>query len=108
MGEVSSRLADVVVLTSDNPRSEDPMAIIGEIRAGLGAGTEVVVEPDRARAIRLAVGLAEPGDVVVVAGKGHEQVLEIGRQRLPFDDRRVAAAAAHRRFGPQAGHGDGA
>ena len=97
MGEVSSRLADVVVLTSDNPRSEDPMAIIGEIRAGLGAGTEVVVEPDRARAIRMAVGLAERGDVVLLAGKGHESTQTAGGRTWPFDDRvesRRALAAA--------------
>ena len=97
MGEVSSRLADVVVLTSDNPRSEDPMAIIGEIRSGLHAGTEVVVEADRALAIGLAVGLAGPGDVVLLAGKGHETTQTAGGRSWPFDDRieaRRALAAA--------------
>jgi UDP-N-acetylmuramoyl-L-alanyl-D-glutamate--2,6-diaminopimelate ligase len=99
MGEVSSRLADVVVLTSDNPRSEDPMAIIGEIRAGLGAGTEVVVEPDRARAIRLAVGLAGPGDVVLLAGKGHESTQTAGGRTWPFDDRVESRRALAARTG---------
>jgi UDP-N-acetylmuramoyl-L-alanyl-D-glutamate--2,6-diaminopimelate ligase len=99
MGEVSSRLADVVVLTSDNPRSEDPMAIIAEIRAGLTAGTEVVVEADRAQAIRLAVGLAEPGDVVLVAGKGHESTQTAGGRSWPFDDRIEARRALGTRSG---------
>ena len=102
MGEVSSRLADVVVLTSDNPRSEDPMAIIGGIRAGVGAGTELVVEPDRARAIRLAVGLAEPGDVVLLAGKGHESTQSGGGRTWPFDDRAEARRALAARTGTDA------
>ena len=99
MGAVSSRLADVVVLTSDNPRSEDPMAIIGEIRAGLGAGPEVVVEPDRAEAIRLAIGRAEPGDLVLLAGKGHETSQTVGGRSVPFDDRVEARRALEGRFG---------
>ena len=93
MGEVAARLADRVVLTSDNPRSEDPLAIIDEIRAGIppsGAPAEVVVEPDRRQAIALALGGAEPGDLVLVAGKGHETTQVIGLQMLPFDDRAVA------------------
>jgi UDP-N-acetylmuramoyl-L-alanyl-D-glutamate--2,6-diaminopimelate ligase len=99
MGEVASRLADVVVLTSDNPRSEDPLAIIGEIRAGLGADAEVVVEPDRARAIRLAVGLAGPGDVVLLAGKGHESTQTARGRSRPFDDRIEARRALAARPG---------
>ncbi|MGH9223002.1 MAG: UDP-N-acetylmuramoyl-L-alanyl-D-glutamate--2,6-diaminopimelate ligase [Acidimicrobiales bacterium] len=89
MGAVATRLADAAVLTSDNPRNEDPMAIIEEVRAG--AASEVVVEPDRRAAIALAVGSARPGDVVVIAGKGHEtaQVFEGGRS-VPFDDAAVA------------------
>jgi UDP-N-acetylmuramoyl-L-alanyl-D-glutamate--2,6-diaminopimelate ligase len=96
MGEVAARLADRVVLTSDNPRSEDPLAIIDEIRAGIppsGALAEVVVEPDRRRAITLALGGAEPGDLVLVAGKGHETTQMIGPRVLPFDDRAVAREA---------------
>jgi UDP-N-acetylmuramoyl-L-alanyl-D-glutamate--2,6-diaminopimelate ligase len=88
-----------VVLTSDNPRSEDPLAIIDEVRAGMTAGTEVTVEPDRARAIRTAVGRAEPGDVVLVAGKGHEETQTAGGVTVPFDDRVEAALALHDRFG---------
>jgi UDP-N-acetylmuramoyl-L-alanyl-D-glutamate--2,6-diaminopimelate ligase len=92
MGEVAARLADRVVLTSDNPRSEDPQAILDEIRAGIptGAAAEVVVEPDRRRAIAAALGAAEPGDLVLVAGKGHETTQTVGERVLPFDDRAVS------------------
>jgi UDP-N-acetylmuramoyl-L-alanyl-D-glutamate--2,6-diaminopimelate ligase len=92
MGEVATRLADLAVLTSDNPRGEDPMAIIEEVRAGAEARPErVVVEPDRRAAIGLAVAAAAPGDVVVIAGKGHESVqVWAGGRSVPFDDRRVA------------------
>jgi UDP-N-acetylmuramoyl-L-alanyl-D-glutamate--2,6-diaminopimelate ligase len=95
MGEVATRLADHVVLTSDNPRSEDPQAIIEEIRAGIPPGTRatVAVEPDRRRAIERALGEARPGDVVVIAGKGHETTQTIGDTIRPFDDRAVARAA---------------
>ena len=94
MGAVAARLADVVVVTSDNPRSEDPEAIIGEILEGLGAaratGADEVL-PDRRQAIAAALGRASSGDVVVIAGKGHETGQEIGGRKLPFDDRTVAA-----------------
>jgi UDP-N-acetylmuramoyl-L-alanyl-D-glutamate--2,6-diaminopimelate ligase len=93
MGEIATRLADVAVVTSDNPRSEDPGAIIDEIRAGIepGARAEVSVEPDRRAAIAIALGAAAPGDTVVIAGKGHEQGQEFERGRkVPFDDREVA------------------
>jgi UDP-N-acetylmuramoyl-L-alanyl-D-glutamate--2,6-diaminopimelate ligase len=93
MAEVASGAADVTVITSDNPRHEDPGAIIDEVAGGVVEGAVVVVEPDRARAIGRAVELARPGDVVLVAGKGHESVIEIGDRRIPFDDRLVAAAA---------------
>jgi UDP-N-acetylmuramoyl-L-alanyl-D-glutamate--2,6-diaminopimelate ligase len=76
MGEVASRLADSVVLTSDNPRSEDPLRILDEIRSGCAG--EPVVEPDRRAAIRTALSTARPGDVVVIAGKGHEQGQDVG------------------------------
>jgi UDP-N-acetylmuramoyl-L-alanyl-D-glutamate--2,6-diaminopimelate ligase len=88
MGEVASRLADVVLVTSDNPRGEDPLAIIAEILEG--ALSHVEVEPDRALAIRSAVESAAEGDVVVIAGKGHEPGQEIGGRVTPFDDREVA------------------
>jgi UDP-N-acetylmuramoyl-L-alanyl-D-glutamate--2,6-diaminopimelate ligase len=80
-----------VIVTSDNPRSEDPRAIIDEILAGVAAGVEV--EPDRRAAIARAVELADPGDVVVIAGKGHERGQEIAGRMLPFDDREVASEA---------------
>ena len=89
MGDVASRLADVVVLTSDNPRSEDPMSIIEEIRAGTTGSAYVITEPDRRAAIELALRRATAGDVVVVAGKGHETTQTIGDTVLPFDDRVV-------------------
>jgi UDP-N-acetylmuramoyl-L-alanyl-D-glutamate--2,6-diaminopimelate ligase len=93
MGEVAGRLADVVVLTSDNPRTEDPMAIIEAIRAGVPATAAVTVEPDRAAAIALVLAQAQPGDVVVIAGKGHEAVQVVGDRTLAFDDRAVARDA---------------
>jgi UDP-N-acetylmuramoyl-L-alanyl-D-glutamate--2,6-diaminopimelate ligase len=92
MGRISSELADLTIVTSDNPRSEDPDAIIDEIFAGIppvGATAQAVV--DRRAAIALAICLAEPGDVVLIAGKGHEQGQEFADgRRLPFDDAQVA------------------
>jgi len=96
MGEVAARLADRVVLTSDNPRSEDPLAIITAVLAGIPAGSPVKVEPDRGRAIGLAVDGAGAGDVVVIAGKGHETTQVTGDRTIPFDDRAVARAAIAR------------
>jgi UDP-N-acetylmuramoyl-L-alanyl-D-glutamate--2,6-diaminopimelate ligase len=97
MGEVAARLADRVLLTSDNPRGEDPLAIIDAIRSGMPAGAACTVEPDRAAAIALAIDDAGPGDVVLIAGKGHEDVQVVGDQSLPFDDRAVAGAALRAR-----------
>ena len=92
MGEVAARLADRVIVTSDNPRSEEPDAIVAEILAGAGPGVES--EVDRRRAIGLAIAGAEPGDVVVIAGKGHEQGQEFeGGRKEPFDDVEVAREA---------------
>ena len=87
MGAVASAHADVVVVTSDNPRTEPPQDIIDDIRAGVRDGTEMKVETDRARAISLAVDMAVPGDCVLVAGKGHESSQQVGSKRLPFSDR---------------------
>ncbi len=89
MGAIARRLADVAIVTSDNPRSEDPEAIIAEITAGIAMDTE----PDRRTAIARAIGTARPGDVVVIAGKGHEQGQQFGDIVLPFDDRSVAREA---------------
>jgi len=91
MGRIAAELADVAIVTSDNPRSEDPDAIIAEILAGAGTGVEV--EPDRAAAIERAIAIAQPGDVVVIAGKGHEQGQEFADRTVPFDDREVARQA---------------
>jgi UDP-N-acetylmuramoyl-L-alanyl-D-glutamate--2,6-diaminopimelate ligase len=94
MGRIAGELSDVPIVTSDNPRSEDPIAIIDEILAGMGP--EPDVEPDRRAAIAQAVGLAREGDVVVIAGKGHEQGQEFADRKLPFDDREVAREALRR------------
>jgi UDP-N-acetylmuramoyl-L-alanyl-D-glutamate--2,6-diaminopimelate ligase len=94
MGAIAARLADRVVITSDNPRSEDPAEIIAEIRAGADA---VHTELDRAAAIQWAVQQAQPGDIVLIAGKGHEDYQVIGSQRLPFSDAGIARAALQAR-----------
>jgi UDP-N-acetylmuramoyl-L-alanyl-D-glutamate--2,6-diaminopimelate ligase len=92
MGEIAKRLADRVIVTSDNPRSEDPEAIIEEILAGSGADVEH--DADRRGAIAAAIATAAPGDVVVIAGKGHEQGQEFdGGRKVPFDDVTVARDA---------------
>ena len=93
MGRVAAELADLAVVTSDNPRTEDPLAIIDAIRAGADPADRLVVEPDRAVAIEMAVNWAQPGDVVLLAGKGHETGQVIGTQTRPFDDRDAARAA---------------
>ncbi|HEY2073708.1 MAG TPA: cyanophycin synthetase, partial [Gaiellaceae bacterium] len=91
MGRIASELADVAIVTSDNPRSEDPDAIIAAIVAG--AARDVEVEPDRGAAIARAVELARDGDVVVIAGKGAEQGQEFADRTIPFDDRDAARDA---------------
>ncbi len=91
MGTIAADLADLAIVTSDNPRSEDPLAIIEEVVAG--APDRLEVEPDRRAAIARAVEAAEDGDVVVIAGKGHEQGQEVAGTVLPFDDREVAREA---------------
>jgi UDP-N-acetylmuramoyl-L-alanyl-D-glutamate--2,6-diaminopimelate ligase len=99
MGRAASEGSDVAIVTSDNPRSEDPDAIIREVLAG--AGGEMEVEPDRALAIARAVETAGAGDFVLIAGKGHEQGQESGGRTVPFDDREVARDAL-RRLGARA------
>jgi UDP-N-acetylmuramoyl-L-alanyl-D-glutamate--2,6-diaminopimelate ligase len=99
MGRLARALADVAIVTSDNPRSEEPLAIIEEVVAG--SGPDIEVEPDRRAAIARAVEQAEPGDVVVIAGKGHEQGQEFRDRKIPFDDREVAREAL-RRLGARA------
>jgi UDP-N-acetylmuramoyl-L-alanyl-D-glutamate--2,6-diaminopimelate ligase len=94
MGEVATRLADRAIVTSDNPRSENPRAIIDAVTAGAHANYHV--EEDRAAAIYRAVREAGPEDIVLIAGKGHESYQEIAGERLPFSDAHVARAALHR------------
>ena len=90
MGEAAARAADVVVVTSDNPRTEDPLAIVDEVAAGARPhNDDVRVVPDRREAVALALHEARPGDVVVIAGKGHETGQIVGTEVLPFDDRDV-------------------
>ena len=91
MGE-AALAADYAVVTSDNPRHEDPLAIIDDILAGMGDGRDrFEVEPDRRRAIARAIELSAPGDCILLAGKGHEDYQLVGDEVLPFDDRIVAA-----------------
>jgi UDP-N-acetylmuramoyl-L-alanyl-D-glutamate--2,6-diaminopimelate ligase len=102
MGMVAARLSDVVIVTSDNPRSEDPARIIEEIRRGIPPGSggparEVLEVVDRAEAIDRAVTMAGAGDVVLIAGKGHEKYQQIGGRVLPFDDGEAGRAALARR-----------
>jgi UDP-N-acetylmuramoyl-L-alanyl-D-glutamate--2,6-diaminopimelate ligase len=98
MGQIAGRMSDIPIATSDNPRSEDPEAILSEIEKGLAASgaTKYLKIADRREAIRTAIGLANPGVVVVIAGKGHETTQVIGSEELPFDDRTVAAEFARR------------
>src|SRR5918994_5103271 len=101
MGEIGARLSDLCVITSDNPRSEEPSAIIDEILEGVPADAEAEVEVDRHAAIAAALDAARPGDTVVIAGKGHEQGQEFeGGRKLPFDDRDVAREELRRLAAP--------
>jgi len=93
LGEVADRLADIAVLTSDNPRSEDPGAIVEAVQAGVAGHAEVVIEPDRRAAIAIAVAVARPGDVIVLAGKGHETTQTFADRVVPFDDVEFAREA---------------
>ncbi len=97
MGRVAAMLSDQVWLTSDNPRGEDPAEIAQQVLAGAGRRHSVRVELDRRAAIESALGEAKGGDIVLIAGKGHETVQIIGEQRLPFDDRQVAEEALWQR-----------
>jgi UDP-N-acetylmuramoyl-L-alanyl-D-glutamate--2,6-diaminopimelate ligase len=116
MGGIAGRMADLAILTSDNPRSEDPLAIIAEVEAGLSAAglsriaprkagdaPGYLVEPDRRAAIALGIDVAAPGDIVLIAGKGHEDYQLVAGRRLDFDDRAVVRALVAER-----GHASGA
>jgi UDP-N-acetylmuramoyl-L-alanyl-D-glutamate--2,6-diaminopimelate ligase len=109
MGKAATAWSDLAILTSDNPRTEDPLSIIGEIEKGMGGNSMrkllrgelkknankkgYVVIPDRREAIETAVTLADNSDIILIAGKGHENYQIIGEKRLPFDDRHVAREA---------------
>lgn len=97
MGRIAALHADIAIVTSDNPRTEDPGAIIEEILEGFSGQREPLVEPDRRRAIRTAIEKARAGDVVIIAGKGHEDYQILGREKVHFDDREQAAEALRER-----------
>ena len=97
MGRAAAAGADRLFVTSDNPRSEAPQDIIDDICAGISGLSGVEAEVDRERAILAAITGAQPGDVVLIAGKGHEQSQDIGGQQLPFSDLAVAHRAIGRR-----------
>ncbi|HLW46440.1 MAG TPA: UDP-N-acetylmuramoyl-L-alanyl-D-glutamate--2,6-diaminopimelate ligase [bacterium] len=98
MGRIGTTLADYAVFTSDNPRSENPEAILREIESGVGGARNYSREADRRRAIEEAIALARPGDVVVIAGKGHETYQIVGDQVIDFDDRAVAREVLRARY----------
>lgn len=89
MGAAVAEHSDVAVLTSDNPRHEDPLAIMQDVQPGLAGAREVVAEPDRRKALELALGLLRPGDALLVAGKGHENYQQIGDRKVPFSDQQT-------------------
>ena len=92
MGEIGSRLADIAVITSDNPRSEDPQAIIDDIMVGVVKhGAKIIVEPDRTKAIAKALSAAKAGDVIVLAGKGHETYQILASGKIHYDEREIVA-----------------
>jgi UDP-N-acetylmuramoyl-L-alanyl-D-glutamate--2,6-diaminopimelate ligase len=97
MGAIAARLADAVVVTSDNPRTEDPERILADVVAGIAAGTHLEVEIDRARAIAAAIAAAGPDDLVLIAGKGHEDYQILGTTKIHFDDREEAEKALRSR-----------
>ena len=97
MGDIAQRLADRVIVTSDNPRNEEPLAIIAQIEAGMSASDAWYAQPDRAAAIDEAISQAQPLDVILLAGKGHEDYQEIRGAKHPFLDKAQAQAALQRR-----------
>ena len=98
MGEVAGSLADLAVLTSDNPRTEDPLRIINDAMVGLQkAKAQYIVEPEREQAIERALDQAQPGDMVLLAGKGHETYQVLRDRTIDFDDREMARRALRRR-----------
>jgi UDP-N-acetylmuramoyl-L-alanyl-D-glutamate--2,6-diaminopimelate ligase len=103
MGAAAAQAADVVIVTSDNPRSENAEAIASQVAAGAANARELITVVDRSRAIAHAIANAGPTDVVLIAGKGHESYQIIGAERLPFSDVSQARAALSRRAGATGG-----
>ncbi|MFM7313298.1 MAG: glutamate ligase domain-containing protein, partial [Cyanobium sp.] len=97
MGAIAARLADAVVVTSDNPRTEDPQTILDDVVAGIPTGSALQVEADRATAIAGAIEAATPDDLVLIAGKGHEDYQILGTTKIHFDDREEAEKALRAR-----------
>ncbi|MEL6787474.1 MAG: cyanophycin synthetase, partial [Cyanobacteria bacterium J06607_15] len=93
MGKIAAQLADVAVVTSDNPRTENPEQILKDVVAGIPEGVEPIVIADRAKAIATAIKHAQPGDGVLIAGKGHEDYQILGTEKIHFDDREQARTA---------------
>ena len=96
MASIAAELADRVVVTSDNPRTENPQQILDDVVAGLSSEIDYQVEADRAIAIAQAIDTARPGDLVLIAGKGHEDYQIVGTEKLHFDDREEAEKALRR------------
>ena len=97
MGQVATRLSAYTIITSDNPRTEDPQRIIDAIVTGIAGGGDYVTMPDRQEAIEHAIAVAQPQDTIVIAGKGHEDYQILGQTRRHFDDCEVARAALAQR-----------
>jgi UDP-N-acetylmuramoyl-L-alanyl-D-glutamate--2,6-diaminopimelate ligase len=87
MAEIAVKYSDLAVFTSDNPRSEDPAEILREMEEGVPAGSRYIKAVDRDEAIKMAVMLSQPGDIIIIAGKGHENYQIIGTEKLPFNDK---------------------
>jgi UDP-N-acetylmuramoyl-L-alanyl-D-glutamate--2,6-diaminopimelate ligase len=100
MGRIAAEMADDIIVTDDNPRTEDPARIVADIVAGIAGGAPTVIEHDRALAIRMALQRSVPDDVVLIAGKGHEDYQIYGTVRRPFLDQAIVTAALER--GPRA------
>jgi UDP-N-acetylmuramoyl-L-alanyl-D-glutamate--2,6-diaminopimelate ligase len=99
MGAIAANLSDLAVVTSDNPRTEDPQKILADVLEGIPASVEPIVEADRRVAIEQAIARAQPGDAILIAGKGHEDYQILGTEKVHFDDREEAEAALKKRYG---------
>ena len=98
MAEIAEEMASRMIITDDNPRNEDSSAIIKQIQAGLSGKTDVVVESDRALAIDYAISNAKEGDIILIAGKGHEEYQDVGGNRMVFSDVKQARISLNKRF----------